>query len=186
LLVSALVGLSPGAAIGDDASWRLLESGGQVILMRHALTDPGAGDPPGFVLEDCATQRNLSARGREEARRIGEAFRRRGIVVERVLSSRWCRCLETARLAFGTAEPWPPLDSIYTDRSRAPEQSGAVKARIAEHRGSGTLVLVTHGVNISALVGAVPAPGEMFVVTADGRGGLGIAGRIHPDTTPAN
>jgi phosphohistidine phosphatase SixA len=179
-------GLSPIVAFADDTGWTLLGTGGQVILMRHALTDPGAGDPPGFTLGDCATQRNLSTRGRDEARRIGDAFRQRKILVERVLSSRWCRCLETARLAFGTVEPWPPLDSIFIDRSRESEQSRAVRARIAEHRGPGTLVLVTHGANISALVGIVPAAGELVVVTPDDRGGLRVAGRIHPEAARTN
>jgi phosphohistidine phosphatase SixA len=54
------------------------------VLMRHAATDPGAGDPPGFRLDDCATQRNLSAAGREDARRVGNAFRAHRIPVARV------------------------------------------------------------------------------------------------------
>jgi len=186
LALALCAALSPVTGLADDAGWKLLETGGQVVLMRHALTDPGAGDPAGFTLEDCATQRNLSATGRDDARRIGEAFRQRKIPVERVLSSRWCRCLETARLAFGTVEPWPPLDSIFVDRGRASEQSRDVKARIAEHRGRGTLVLMTHGVNISALIGIVPAAGEMVVVAPDGRGGLRVTGRIHPDAARTN
>lgn len=186
LALGLVAALSPVTGLADDAGWKLLETGGQVVLMRHALTDPGAGDPPGFRLEDCATQRNLSATGRDDARRIGEAFRQRRIPVERVLSSRWCRCLETARLAFGMVEPWPPLDSIFADRSRESDQSRDVKARIVEHRGRGTLVLMTHGANISALTGVLPAAGEMVVVTPDGRGGLRVAGRIHPDAARTN
>lgn len=75
------------------------------MVIWHAATEPRIGDPPGFQLDDCATQRNLSEAGREEARRIGAAFRARGIPIGRVLSRRWCRCLETAGLAFGTVGP---------------------------------------------------------------------------------
>jgi phosphohistidine phosphatase SixA len=63
--------------------------------MRHAVTTPGVGDPAGFRLDDCSTQRNLTDAGREDARRVGGTFRTRGIPVGRVLSSPWCRCLET-------------------------------------------------------------------------------------------
>src|SRR6478752_9352840 len=87
-------------ARADEALWRLLKAGGQVVLMRHAATTPGAGDPDGMVLHDCGTQRNLSDEGRAHARQVGEAFRARGVHVAQVLSSPWCRCLETARLAF--------------------------------------------------------------------------------------
>ena len=146
--------------------------------MRHASTDPAAGDPPGFRLDDCATQRNLSAAGREEARRIGAAFRARGIPVGRVLSSRWCRCLETARLAFGAVEPWPALDSFFGDRSREPPQTQAVRALAGDHPQAGNLLLVTHGFNIRALIGILPAPGKMVVLTPQGNGAFQVAGRL--------
>jgi hypothetical protein len=109
---------TPAWAAEPPDLWALLKAGGQVVVMHHASTDPGVGDLPDLRLEDCATQRNLSAAGREEARRIGEAFRARGVPIGDLLSSRWCRCLETARLAFGRVEPWPPLDSFFRDRGR--------------------------------------------------------------------
>ena len=171
---------TPGVSLADEAVWRLLESGGQVAVIRHASTVAGFGDPPGFRLDDCATQRNLSEAGREESRRIGAAFRARGVPVDRVLSSRWCRCLETARLAFGSAEPWPPLDSFFDDRSREPEQTRQVRALLRERPSPGNLVLVTHHVNITALTGISPAQGEMIVLTPDGKGGFKVAGRLSP------
>src|SRR5688572_17565050 len=91
----------PSTALADEALWSLLKKGGQVVLMRHAVTTPGVGDPPGFRLDDCSTQRNLTDAGRQDARRVGAAFRARNIVVESVYSSPWCRCVETANLAFG-------------------------------------------------------------------------------------
>ena len=86
-----------------------------MLLIRHAATHPGIGDPPGFRLAVCSTQRNLSDRGKREAHALGEAFRRRGIPLGPVLSSRWCRCLDTARLAFGRVEQAPMLDSMFRD-----------------------------------------------------------------------
>ncbi len=171
---------TPGASLADEALWGLLEAGGQVALIRHASTVPGFGDPPGFQLDDCATQRNLSEAGRDEARRIGAAFRARGVPVERVLSSRWCRCLETARLAFGSAEPWAPLDSFFDDRSREPEHTRQVRVLAGDRPPSGNIFLVTHQVNITALTGIFPAQGEMVILTPGGNGSFEVAGRLRP------
>ena len=135
--------------------------------MRHATTTPGVGDPPGFNLADCPTQRNLTEAGREEARRLGAAFRSRGIPVGRVLSSHWCRCLETARLAFGHVEPWEPLDSVFDDRAREPERTRAVRRLAGERPATGNLVLVTHSANILALTGISPAPGEFLALVPE-------------------
>jgi phosphohistidine phosphatase SixA len=183
---TAAILLSAASAAADEAIWSLLGGGGHVVLLRHAATVEGLGDPPGFRLDDCAAQRNLSDAGRAEARRIGEAFRRRGVPVDRVLSSRWCRCLETARLAFGRVEPWPPLDSFFADRSREADQTRAVRALLAEPRPSGNLVLVTHQVNITALTGIVPAMGELVVGTTQAGGDFRAAGRLGPGAFAGN
>ncbi|HEV8640372.1 MAG TPA: histidine phosphatase family protein [Methylomirabilota bacterium] len=185
LLAALLVGI-PTSAPAEDALWDLLKGGGQVVVMRHASTDPGVGDPRGFKLDDCATQRNLSAAGREEARRIGAAFRARGARVGRVLSSRWCRCLETARLAFGRVEPWPPIDSFFEDRSRELAQTRAVRALAGERPAGGNLVLVTHQINIGALTGVYPVSGEIVVLTPQGGGEFRVAGRLPPSALPGN
>src|SRR5947207_568298 len=100
LLLVALVVLGAAPAAADDALWDLMKRGGQVILMRHANA-PGIFDPPGMRFDDCRTQRNLDEQGRAEARRIGAAFRALSIPVDDVRSSRWCRCMDTAKLAFG-------------------------------------------------------------------------------------
>jgi phosphohistidine phosphatase SixA len=188
LAAGALLAAAAGTPAGaDDALWAALRAGGAVVLLRHASTEPGVGDPPGYRLDDCRTQRNLSAAGREEARRIGAAFRARGVAVGEVLSSRWCRCLETARLAFGRAEPWPALDSFFDDRRREAGQTAALRARLAAGPGPGARVLVTHQVNITALTGIAPAPGEAVVLTP-GPGGLRVAGRLRvapPAPAPA-
>jgi Phosphohistidine phosphatase SixA len=139
-----------------------------------------SGDPPGFRLEDCSTQRNLSPAGREEARRLGAALRARDVPIGRVLSSRWCRCLETARLAFGKLEPWPPLDSFFDDRSHERPQTEAVRTLIAEPADGGNLILVTHQVNIAALTGIQVSPGEIVVISPAGNGTFRVAGRLMP------
>lgn len=182
---------SPTTAASSSATWSLLqqEHRGYVVMMRHALA-PGTGDPPNFRLEDCSTQRNLSAEGRAQARRIGEAFRRRGIKVARVLSSQWCRCLETARLMnLGAVEPFAPLNSFFRDRAlaRCPlgnrsaqtRQTTEVREFIAANRNTvGAIILVTHQVNITALTDIVPQSGESVVLRANEQDQVEVIGRI--------
>src|SRR5919197_1026166 len=160
----------------NEALWNLLRGGGHVVLIRHAATDRGTGDPPGFRLDDCTTQRNLSARGREDARRMGDTFRARGVPVATVLSSRWCRCLETARLAFSTVEPWPALDSMFEDKSRSDEQARAFREKAGTRPANGNVVLVSHGVNITAWTGVPLAQGDLVVLAPSGKGTFRVAG----------
>lgn len=164
----------------DEALWSALKSGGFVILLRHAVTEPGIGDPPGFRLGDCSTQRNLSAQGRKDAQRIGAAFRERGIPVQEVQSSRWCRCMDTARLAFGRASPAPHLDSMFNDAEnmRTAKARATFQSIAAKLTSTSNLVLVTHAQNIAALAGISPASGEMLVVKPAGSNRFQLAGRI--------
>jgi broad specificity phosphatase PhoE len=176
-LVAAMLAV-PAAATADPALWTLLEGGGQVVLIRHAITTPGVGDPPGMRLDDCSTQRNLTDEGRRDARRLGEAFRARRIAVDRVLSSQWCRCMETARLAFGAAEVWPPLGNLFGRPEASDEQVRRMRALVGERRPGGNLVLVSHGSTISALTGVSLGTAEMVVVTPQGTGRFTVAGRL--------
>jgi phosphohistidine phosphatase SixA len=163
----------------DEAVWSALKSGQHVVLIRHAITEPGIGDPPGFVHGKCSTQRNLSAQGRRDAKRIGEAFQSRNIPISDVLSSRWCRCLDTANLAFGRATPTSMLDSMFNDREKpAEEKVREVFAAVERRPSSGNLILVTHNQNIQALTGVSPASGEMVVVTAE-HGKFRVIGRLN-------
>jgi broad specificity phosphatase PhoE len=95
-----------------------------------------------------------------------------------VLSSPWCRCLETARLAFGVAEPWAPLSSLFANRARQAEQTGAFRALAGEPRAGTNVIMVTHGANIVVFVGVSPAMGEMVIVTPQAGGALTVAGRL--------
>jgi broad specificity phosphatase PhoE len=171
VLALLAAGASPPLLADADpaALWQRLGEGGHVLLMRHAATHPGIGDPPGFVLAECKTQRNLSEAGRADARRIGDAFRSRKIPLGEVLSSRWCRCLDTARLAFGRVEPAPMLDSMFQDeQARQREKVAQVLARAGAYAGKDNLVLVTHDVNIRALVSEYVAQGEIVVARPAG------------------
>ncbi|WP_439115484.1 histidine phosphatase family protein [Hydrogenophaga sp.] len=162
--------LLPAARAQTEADfWGLLRAGGCVVLMRHAQTMPGIGDPPGFRLGDCSTQRNLSEAGREQAKRVGQAFEREAIRVDEVRSSAWCRCTETADLAFGRHTVWAPVNSFFRDNS-GPEQTRAVLRGVTSLRAPRNLVLVTHQVNISSLTGEYPSMGEIFVTRASAGG----------------
>ena len=158
-------------AVEDDAPWRRLRAGGLVILMRHASTEPGLGDPPGFRLGECATQRNLSAAGIEEARRVGARLAAERVPVGRVYTSPWCRCRDTAMAAFGRAEDWSPLASIFDFPDREADYNERVRKRIGgygrRHPG-GNVVMVTHNVNIAALTRHSVGPAEMVIVRPDG------------------
>lgn len=170
--------LAAGPARADEgAAWAALGQGGHVALMRHAVTVPGVGDPPGFRLDDCATQRLLSDAGRDQARRIGAGLRERGAASGRVLTSAWCRCVETAELMdLGPAEVFEPLNSFFGTGDDGARQTAAVRELMAAWQGPGTLVLVTHQVNITALTGIYPASGEIVVLRPHGE----VVGRIQP------
>ncbi len=162
---------------GTDG-WAAMQDGA-VVLFRHA-TAPGGGDPPGFRLADCATQRNLDDTGRDQARRIGQAFRDRGIRVGAVASSQWCRARDTARLAFGQVpQEVEAFNSFFNTPDRREAQTSAARRYLASWRGPGVLVVTTHQVNITALTGITPASGEGIVVRAEAAG-LRVLGRVLP------
>jgi phosphohistidine phosphatase SixA len=165
-------------AAADDLVTRLRD-GGLVLLMRHARTEPGTGDPPGFRHDDCSTQRNLDAAGRAQARAIGERLRAERVPIGRVLTSRWCRCRETAELlGVGPVERFAPLDSFFEDRARRDEQRAGMLGFIRSWDGPGNAVLVTHQVNMTAVAGVFPRSGEIVVLTAGAEPRL--LGRLPP------
>lgn len=179
--LAAIVSPASAAAEGDAELWKRLRQGGIVVLMRHASTEPGFGDPPGYRVEDCRTQRNLSDEGRAEARRVGERFRAEGVRVARVYTSPWCRCGDTARIAFGNAEAWEPLGSFFDAPEREPEANAHVRKRFAayaQHPPRGVVVMVTHSVNIAALTKLSIGTAELVLVQPDGCCGLRVLGRL--------
>ncbi|WP_422018494.1 histidine phosphatase family protein [Roseateles sp.] len=171
-------------AVDERLLYRLLaQPDGVVLLMRHASA-PGGGDPPGFRLDDCATQRNLSDEGREQARRIGErlrALRPQGLSIAAVWHSQWCRARETAELlAVGVTRPQPLFNSFFDDPDGTREQRFATQARtlLAAWAGPGALLVVTHQVNITALSGVFPASGEMVAMRWGNSAGAEVLGRL--------
>jgi len=184
LLVFAFIFPAAGnaAATVDEAVLRrVLAEPGHVFLMRHA-TAPGTGDPPGFVLDDCATQRNLSEGGRAQAVRIGERLRAAGAAAVRVFSSRWCRSLDTARLlGLGPVEPLPALDSFFGRPEERDARMAAIRAWLAADGLETPPVLVTHQVLVTALTGVYPASGEVVILRRDAAGGLAVVGSFETE-----
>jgi phosphohistidine phosphatase SixA len=173
----------PTFAQADEAAWAALKMPASIVLFRHALA-PGGGDPPGFKAGDCSTQRNLSEEGREQAKRIGNTLRERGIKVQTVWYSAWCRTRDTAQLAFpDLREPAlraePAFNSFFSDRSTEPAQTAAARKMLLAWRGPGTLVVVTHQVNITQLTEIFPQSGEGIILQREGQR-LQVKGRIQP------
>lgn len=157
----------------DAAIAARLREGGVVLAFRHALA-PGTFDPPGFRLEDCSTQRNLSEDGRAQARRIGAWFRERQLAPARVRSSPWCRCIDTAELAFGRAERWAALGSPRGATEATNRESlDALRRALADAaRGSGRFeVWVTHMFVLADLAGENTASGEALLLAPAPAGG---------------
>lgn len=181
ILVLCLFALgTPSARAQDNGAWAAFRAPGTHALMRHA-TAPGIGDPASFRLGDCATQRNLDRRGRDEAEAIGAAIRARGVPVTRVLTSQWCRARETARLlGLGTVRDEPVINSFFQDSSTRQRQTRDVVALLASLSPQDKAILVTHQVNITALVGGGVSSGEIIIVSVRPDGTLAVEGRIQP------
>ena len=181
LALSVVPALTATATPATTDIWQELRTGrGYVVMLRHALA-PGTGDPAGFRLGDCSTQRNLSAEGRRQAIAIGAQWRRERMPVDRVLTSRWCRARDTARLlAVGKVTAYPALDSSFTVADAiAARRAAQVRALIASHRSEpGVLVLVGHQVNITDVTGVVPASGQAVVVKARPDGTVRVVGTL--------
>ena len=178
LLAAALALPHPAAAQDAEAAWAALKQPGTVAIMRHALA-PGGGDPANFELGDCSTQRNLNDAGRAQARRIGRAFRDQGIQVDRVLTSQWCRCRDTAELLdLARVEDFPALNSFFQDRSTRDAQTAEVRRLLADAPADEKLVLVTHQVNITALTDVFPSSGEVVVIEVADDGTVDVRGTV--------
>jgi phosphohistidine phosphatase SixA len=187
LLVATLVMplLALGSSAGQPGGSLILEFArakdpGVVTLIRHAPA-PGTGDPPGFKLGDCSTQRNLSDRGRSEAARLGDALGIVGVTDADVYSSQWCRCLETARLLdVGPVIEDPWLNSFFADRGDEGAATEALRLAVVRKVDSTRpTFFVTHQVNITALTGIVPEEAEAVFVRATAEGTIEVVGRAH-------
>ena len=148
------------------ASWDLAKDGDKIILIRHSKA-PGFGDPSGFQIKDCKTQRNLSKEGIDQSKKIGELFKKNQIKIDQVLSSQWCRCKDTAKYAFKNYKEFSALNSTFQPPydKNAKKQIKELKDFIQKWNGNGSnLVLVTHYVIITAITDVVPRSGEIVII----------------------
>jgi phosphohistidine phosphatase SixA len=162
-------GALPMGAVAADDPAALLRQGGCVLMLRHAQTEPGIGDPPEFKLGVCGTQRNLSAAGKQSAVRMGQWFKARGLQPQAVLTSAWCRCVDTANLAFGKSQLWAPLNSVFGDRLPLPDQTAALRQALAQLPAGQFQVWVSHQTNVTALVGQFLGMGEGVILDRDAK-----------------
>ncbi|MDP2714348.1 histidine phosphatase family protein [Rheinheimera sp.] len=156
--------LLPTSGFADDGAWQAWREGEALLIMRHALA-PGSGDPAGFVLEDCSTQRNLNSEGQQQAKRWGDSLRTQYSGAITIYSSQWCRCLDTARL-MNSAGPvaLPALNSFFAGRGDGDKQTQALVLQFASAQLAQPAVLVSHQVNFTALTGIFPRSGEAVIV----------------------
>jgi phosphohistidine phosphatase SixA len=168
LVAGAWLVLAPSPALADDSAVvRAVRSGGVAIFLRHGRTTPGVGDPPGWKMGDCSTQRNLDEEGRAQSKRVGAWFSQKRIVPTVVRNSPWCRTRDTARLAFGRSEDWPALANLFENRAPEKRNIEEVRRYVAALGAGEIAVLVSHGSTISAFVGEYLAQGEAVVVRAE-------------------
>ena len=160
----------------------LLKKPDHVLLMRHAIA-PGIGDPAGYKLQDCKTQRNLDATGRAQAQKTGQWLKAQGVGNALVFSSAWCRCKETAEnLAFGTPALEASLNSFFDDMRQGSQSNANLQKFIANQlkaKGEKALVLVTHQVNITQFTGETVGSGDMVLAKVNAAGKM-ISFKTYP------
>ena len=150
----------------NEINWKPVKEGNKIILIRHALA-PGGGDPAGFKINDCNTQRNLNQVGIDQSKRIGKLFKKNGILIDQVLSSQWCRCKDTAKFAFKNFKEFPALNSTFqspynkNETRQLKELKNFIKIWDGKEK---NLILITQYSIITAITNAVPGSGEMIVI----------------------
>ena len=148
-----------------DQPWNLAQEGNKIVLIRHSLA-PGGGDPPGFKINDCKTQRNLNLTGIKQSKKIGKLFKKNKIPIDQVLSSQWCRCKDTAKYAFGNYKEFTALNSTFQSPYNKNEgkQLKELFNFVKKWDGKGkNLILITHYSIITAVTNAVPSSGEIVI-----------------------
>ena len=142
----------------------LLKEEGKIVFIRHSIA-PGGGDPENFNLKDCSTQRNLSEEGRSQSKKIGNFFKNKNIRIDKVLSSEWCRCKDTANIAFGNFQTFSALNSFYEARfaKNKSKQIKELKNFLNNWESDSNLIIVTHFVVISELLNKGTSSGEMIL-----------------------
>jgi phosphohistidine phosphatase SixA len=159
-----------------------MQDGHHVLLMRHADA-PGYGDPQGYQLNQCSTQRNLGERGRIQAQAIGEWLAKQSITKAQLYSSAWCRCLDTATLLNkGQVKKEAALGSFFDDMSQAKKQTEDLAKLIQTERikyPNAPIIMVTHHVNIESYTGKVLNSGDMILVKINSSG-QAVSHKLYP------
>ena len=166
-----IIFISLTSSIKADLNQNLIKEfkqGGKLIFIRHAYA-PGSGDPNNFNLNDCSTQRNLNNQGREQAKYIGKFFKENKIKIDKVLSSEWCRCKETAKIAFKNFSTSNFLNSFYSSKyaKNKDKQVKELNDYINKFKSDKNLILITHYVLISEILNYGPSSGEIVVSDKD-------------------
>ena len=149
----------------SDQAWNIAQEGNKIILIRHSLA-PGGGDPVGFKINDCKTQRNLNRTGINQSKKIGKLFKKNKVPIDQVLSSQWCRCKDTAKYAFGNYKEFTALNSTFQFPYNKNEEKQLKELYnfVKKWNGKGkNLVLITHYSIITAVTTAVPSSGEIVI-----------------------
>ena len=150
--------------LSEDKILESLKEGGKIIFIRHAYA-PGGGDPQNFNINDCSTQRNLSDEGINQSKLIGEFFKTNKIKIDKVLSSEWCRCKDTAKFAFNDFETFDALNSFFSAKFAKNEKKQIMdlKNYIKNWKSNKNLILVTHYVVISSILNIAVSSGEIVI-----------------------
>ena len=165
LFISLFFSLFTSHLNASDQLWNLAQEGNKIILIRHSLA-PGGGDPPGFKINDCKTQRNLNLTGIKQSKKIGKLFKQNKVPLDQVLSSQWCRCKDTAKYAFGNYKEFTALNSTFQSPYNRNEgkQLKELYNFVKKWDGKGkNLILITHYSIITAVTTAVPSSGEIVI-----------------------
>ena len=179
LILSLFFFLFTSQLNASDQAWNIVQEGNKIILIRHSLA-PGGGDPAGFKIDDCKTQRNLNRVGINQSKKIGKLFKQNNVPVDQVLSSQWCRCKDTAKYAFGDFREFTALNSTFQSPYDKNEnkQLNELYNYVSKWDGKGkNLVLVTHYSIITAVTNAVPSSGEIVITNKD----FDVLGSIQTD-----
>ena len=168
----------------SEVNWKPAQEGNKIILIRHALA-PGTGDPSGFRIDDCSTQRKLSAVGRREATQIGNSLRNHGVPIGSVISSEYCRAIDTAQLSFGEHKTNKALNflpcEVCTESDNATYRKRLLPLLSQSVDQGNNLVLVGHDDPFEAVTGIYPEPmGVLFIIKPKGSQDFNILGSIHP------
>ncbi len=169
-LIIILIGLLNfnNFAFSEDKILNSLKEGDKLIFIRHAIA-PGNGDPDNFDINDCSTQRNLDQNGIEQSVNIGQFFEKNKIKIDKVLSSEWCRCKDTAKIAFKNFKTFNALNSFYDEKfaKNEPKQIKELKNYVKKWKSNKNLVLITHYVVISSILNIGSSSGEIIITDKD-------------------